>query len=232
MGLLAGEIEIVAMAKLFKDQYRIKSSRLQNWNYGWDGFYFVTICTKNDNEYFGEIVNNEMVLNKIGEISANFLSEIPDHFDNAFLDESIVMPNHIHAIIQIWNEGNTDSRRDDKSGSPGKPGKPGRDEALPRLYVNNTRHVNNTQHKYNGDHPQMSAISPKPKSLPVIIGSFKSIVTKTINKKFPDLGFKWQPKYHDHVIRNITSLQTIRNYIKLNPSKWNTDQNHIEKIEI
>ena len=31
----------------FKGKYRIPSARLQTWNYGWNGAYFITICTKN-----------------------------------------------------------------------------------------------------------------------------------------------------------------------------------------
>lgn len=56
------------MSDKFKNKYRIKSSRLQNWDYGWNAACFVTICTKNRGLFFGEIVNREMQLFPIGVI--------------------------------------------------------------------------------------------------------------------------------------------------------------------
>ena len=39
----------------YQNKYRIKSTHLQNWDYGWKGIYFVTICTHNRKHYFGKI---------------------------------------------------------------------------------------------------------------------------------------------------------------------------------
>jgi len=44
----------------FKNKYRISSARLQSWDYGANGAYFITICTKNREHFFGKIVNNEL----------------------------------------------------------------------------------------------------------------------------------------------------------------------------
>jgi len=43
----------------FQNKYRIPSARLQTWNYGNSGAYFITICTKNRIHYFGEIVETD-----------------------------------------------------------------------------------------------------------------------------------------------------------------------------
>jgi hypothetical protein len=51
------------MDEKFQDKYRIPSARLQNWDYGANAAYFITICTKNRIHYFGEIINKEMLLN-------------------------------------------------------------------------------------------------------------------------------------------------------------------------
>lgn len=83
-----------------------------------------------------------------------------------------------------------------------------RDEALPRLY--------------NGQYKQMSKISPLPQSLPTIIGSFKSVCAKIIRRKYPN--FSWQPRFHDHIVRNEKSYQEIRRYIFENPAKWLEDE--------
>ncbi|MBI3740729.1 MAG: transposase [Chloroflexi bacterium] len=71
---------------LFKNKYRIESTRLKGWDYSSPGLYFVTVCAQNRECFFGDVVNGEMDLSPIGDIVA---------------DEWIVMPNHIHGIIVI-----------------------------------------------------------------------------------------------------------------------------------
>jgi len=44
------------MTNKYQNKYRISSTRLQNWDYGWNAPYFVTICTQNREYYFGDIV--------------------------------------------------------------------------------------------------------------------------------------------------------------------------------
>ena len=36
--------------------------------------------------------------------------------------------------------------------------------------------------------------------------------------------FNWQPKFHDHIIRNSESFERIQNYIENNPSNWKEDK--------
>ncbi len=87
--------------KKFKNKYRIESTRLQNYNYSQNGYYFVTICTKDRECFFGGIQNNKMELSKMGEIAHNFWAEIPKHFPFVELEPWIIMPNHVHGIISI-----------------------------------------------------------------------------------------------------------------------------------
>ena len=78
-----------------------KPNRHPFWNYSSDGAYFVTICTKNREHFFGEISGGKMVLNDVGEIAQNFWAEIPHHLSGVKLLDFVVMPNHIHGIIWI-----------------------------------------------------------------------------------------------------------------------------------
>ena len=89
----------------FKNKYRISSARLENWNYGAAGSYFITICTKNRLHYFGEIVDNDMQLTELGKIAeTEWLKTIEMRPDmNLEMGEFILMPNHFHAIIIIGN---------------------------------------------------------------------------------------------------------------------------------
>ena len=82
----------------------MKSRKPTRWNhyaYSQDGMYFVTICTKDREELFGQIKDGKMVLNELGKIAKKCLLEIPNHFQDVFLDEYVIMPNHIHCIIEI-----------------------------------------------------------------------------------------------------------------------------------
>jgi len=189
------------MTEKFRNKYKIKSGRLSNFDYAQNGAYFVTICTKDKEYFFGEIKNGKMVLNDVGKIADEFWQEIPKHFSFVRLDAFQIMPNHVHGILEIFHELRVATRRD---------------EAVPRLY--------------NGAYPQMSAISPKPGSLSVVIGSYKSIVAKTAHKKLSHLGFAWQSRFYDRIIRNDESLNKIREYIQTNPQMWERDRNNAENI--
>ncbi len=89
------------MENKFKNKYKISSTRLQNWDYGWNASYFVTINTKNRVPFFGEITNKKMQLSTIGEIANDFWLEIPQHFPFVKLGEFIIMPDHVHGVITI-----------------------------------------------------------------------------------------------------------------------------------
>jgi len=80
-----------------------KLNRLKDYDYYQDGFYFVTICTKNREEIFGKIDDGKMILNEYGEIAKNCWLDLPNHYQNCVLDEFIVMTNHVHGIIIIEN---------------------------------------------------------------------------------------------------------------------------------
>ena len=80
--------------KKYLGKYRIKSARLPNYDYGSNGYYFITICTKDRIKYFGEIINSKMVYNRVGYLAIKFWREIPQHFKHVETDAFIVMPNH------------------------------------------------------------------------------------------------------------------------------------------
>jgi putative transposase len=95
------------MGSLFKNKYRIGSSRLRGYDYSLPGKYFITICTKNKIPYFGKIDAGNMILSETGKIARDSWMAIPSHFPNTVLDEFIIMPDHIHGIIIINNDVET-----------------------------------------------------------------------------------------------------------------------------
>ena len=92
-----------------------KLNRLKDYDYSQDGYYFVTICTKNREHFFGKIENGTMLLNEYGEMAKKCWLEIPEHFPHVILDEFIIMPNHVHGIIII--ENNNGDENDDNVGN-------------------------------------------------------------------------------------------------------------------
>ncbi len=84
---------------LYKNKFRIESTRLKNWDYKTPWWYFVTINTKNHQEYFGIVKNGKLILNQVGKIAEKYWLEIPIHFPFVELDYFIIMPNHSHGIL-------------------------------------------------------------------------------------------------------------------------------------
>ncbi len=100
---------------LYKEKYRASSARLQGWDYGSDGLYYITVCTQNRVHYFGEIVSEQHSETQnsetqniaslrstiVGEVAYRNWLDIPNHFSFVELDEFVIMPNHIHGILII-----------------------------------------------------------------------------------------------------------------------------------
>ena len=77
--------------------------RLSGYDYTRSNHYYVTACTENKREWFGEIKNNEMILNSYGKICLEHLQNLPVYYKNIKIDTFVIMPNHFHAIIIMQN---------------------------------------------------------------------------------------------------------------------------------
>ena len=94
-----------------------RSIRLKGYDYSQEGLYFITICVQDKKCLFGEIfgvdvvwVKNfqppqEMILNDAGKIADECWLGIPEHFPNVVLHDHIIMPNHVHGIIELIKTG-------------------------------------------------------------------------------------------------------------------------------
>ena len=80
---------------------RRKLNRLHDYDYSQTGWYFVTICTRNREEFFGEIKNQEMVFNERAWIVKKQWLWLACQYKGIKLDQFIIMPNHIHGIVVI-----------------------------------------------------------------------------------------------------------------------------------
>jgi len=87
------------------DIHHRQSIRLKNYNYSQNGHYFITICTYNRENLFGEITDGKMILNGYGKIAEDELYNTEKMRKDVKIDTYVVMPNHIHVIIEINNRG-------------------------------------------------------------------------------------------------------------------------------
>ena len=76
--------------ELFKNNYRIKSARLPHWDYTSEGYYFVTLCTKNKEPFLGAIKNGVMQISEIGQIVTEEWLATEFVRKNVTLDEWVV----------------------------------------------------------------------------------------------------------------------------------------------
>jgi putative transposase len=80
-----------------------RSIRLPGYDYSQPGMYFVTICVQNRESFLGIMQQGEMQLSEAGQMVAQIWTELPHRFPAILLDEFVVMPNHMHGIIEITN---------------------------------------------------------------------------------------------------------------------------------
>ena len=81
--------------------------RLKGYDYASQNYYFITVCSHNMSCIFGKPDN----LNLYGRIAKEQLLRITNHFPDVRIDKYVIMQNHIHAIIVIGCNGETERSR-------------------------------------------------------------------------------------------------------------------------
>ena len=194
------------------EKHNRRSIRLKGYDYAQCGAYFITICTQDRQCLLGEIQNGEMHLNEIGYMVQNAWNELPAKYTGIDIDESIIMPNHMHGIIIL----------------PAPVG------AGPRACPEYKQPRPNSNARNNADyiptqtgHPQGGA-----PTLPDIVHRYKSFTTSeyrtnVVKLNWPPFpGRLWQRNYYERIIRNDSEINRIRLYIINNPLRWDDDENN------
>ncbi|WP_306537362.1 transposase [Geobacter sp.] len=186
------------------DVHHRRSIRLREYDYSSAGAYFVTLCVQGRECLFGGIVQDDMVLNEAGRKVEGVWRSLPDRFPNVTLDEFVVMPNHLHGVIVVADNGLTDAV--------------GAIHELPDTCCNDRAIHELPLHK-----KRRTMLIPK------VIGFFKMNTAKQINLMPNTPGIPlWQRNYHERVIRGEREMTAIREYIRQNPLKWEYDQENPE----
>ncbi len=160
---------------------------MRGHDYCGHGAYFVTICTHNRQDLFGEVIGGVMELNEYGGIVREEWLKTGEIRFGIELDAFVVMPNHFHGILVVNNVRGTARRA-----------------------------------------PTMERFGrPVSGSIPTIVRSFKSAVTRRINEARDTPGaIVWQRNYYEHIVRNEDDFNRIIKYIADNPLNWYNDEHH------
>ena len=178
-----------------------RSIRLKGYDYSQAGLYFITICTQNRAHLFGDIENGEMILNPFGKIAAEEWVNTEKVRDQVRIHDFVIMPDHIHGIIEILYTGESKFAPTEKNQFKSPSQTIG---AIVRGFK----------------------IATIKKIKEFIQGNLGGISSSTGELQFaPTLDFKiWQRNYYEHIIRNETAYERIAQYIIDNPKNWGRDK--------
>jgi len=196
---------------MYDDKNRV-SSRADWWHYGWNAAYFLTMCTKNREHHFGAVEDKKMILSEIGKIADTCWREIIHHARNVELGAYVVMPNHVHGILNL--HGNP------SNGTP--PFAVGTRHALspPKMETESSKSIDPLPR--GKTFAQMRFQNPGKNTISTIIGGFKSAVSKEARRA--GYGFEWQSRFNDHIILDEEEYERITLYIINNPANWKDDE--------
>ncbi len=196
--------------------YNRRSLRLKHYDYSKTGYYFITICAQNRSHLFGEIVDDVMILNVAGEMVNKLWCEIINDFPHVALHEFIIMPNHIHGIIEIVGAESISAQTCMQKNIDYTVGL--------RVEMDSQRADMESRAKMESRADMESA-----PTLGKIIQSFKRHTTLQYIEMVKNgilLRFDkriWQRNYYEHIVRDDMDYERISTYIINNPLTWDDD---------
>ena len=196
------------------EKHHRRSIRLLDYDYSLPNLYFVTICVNGMHNLLGDVVEFDtgecaMELNDAGQMVDKWYYKLEDKFTDVICDEMIIMPNHIHFIINKTFVG-ADPCVCPNDGGDTNVG------ADPCVCPNDGGDTKQGEHMG----------SP----LRRIVQWFKTMTTNEYIRNVKQNGWQpfenkfWQRNYYEHIIRNEKSYEKISDYIRNNPAKWQEDR--------
>lgn len=171
-------------SRLMSDRFPARRNpRIKGYDYSQEGYYFITICSKNRQEIFSKITDGKLELTEIGRVIEYEWQRSSEIRKEIELDSFVIMPNHLHAIVRITKSSGRLHARGLEKGS-----------------------------------------------IPSLITGFKSSVTKSVRLRELGSESPWQRGYYEHIIRDEQELMRIREYIALNPKKWEYDRENFSRL--
>ncbi|WP_236972966.1 transposase [Membranihabitans marinus] len=199
------------MSNYNPEKHHRRSIRLKGYDYAQEGLYFITLCCQNRLHLFGVIDNGKMELNSYGIIANQEWLNSPIIRKNIQFHEFIIMPNHIHGIIEILYQEKRRSNQDiGKFKSPSQT-----IGAIIRGYKIATIKRIKDYIKTRASTGELQFARTKqfaPRE-------------KDIAEEIIKLDYKiWQRNYYEHIIKTARAYNNISNYIINNPRNWKEDK--------
>lgn len=176
-----------------------KRTRWDGYDYQSDGLYFVTICTHERKHLFGSVDGEVMTLNNLGLLveeewwrSGKIRREIT-------LGTFIIMPNHLHGIVQIAHPE-------------------GRDIAPTPIGGGSERRT-----------PCAPTLRPPRSLGSFIAGFKSATTKRINDERGTSGARVWQRNYYDHVVRGDDDLARIEHYMATNPERWSLDRGSLDE---
>jgi len=221
----------------YKNKYRIDSHRRRGWNYNRKGLYFITIVTQNRECILGRINEGAMIPSDFGVIVNQEWYKSFRIRDELILHEYILMPNHLHAIVELRNITPIETNGRSSLSEHGRSSlsEHGRSSLSEHDRSSLSEHGRSSlsEHDRPPSHPNDQQFMPKrlPKSISSFLAGFKCAVNSKIDDyidenqlnipKYNRKNHFFQPNYHDRIIRNKYAYHRIKKYIIDNPRNWN-----------
>ncbi len=165
-----------------------------------------------------------MVLSDWGKIVENEFLKSFEIRNELFLDEYIIMPNHLHAIVVLNKNKTVDHNKSNIDDS----------HDLRNVGTHGRASLRSVQQPNQQSDRPTKQLTRLPKSISSFLAGFKSAINTKIDDyidehkmnipKYNHNNHFFQPNYYDHIIRNKNDYWRIKNYIKQNPANWNDDK--------
>ncbi|MCC6939336.1 MAG: hypothetical protein IT226_14040 [Flavobacteriales bacterium] len=211
------------------DRFHRRSIRLKGYDYTRAGAYYITVCTHERAQFFGDVTDANMVPNAMGAVVQRCWNAIPEHMPMVVCDAFVVMPNHVHGIVVITNVvGAVNFRPPHGSasvdGSVGAANSPPLRDPGPADDPVDTPPPDDPDRAGNC-RPRQIAIMPK-NSLGHIMQTFKAAVSRQAVRDglMPRGTPIWQRGYYERIIRDDAEHDRITRYIADNPRNWKGDR--------
>jgi len=197
-----------------------RSIRLKGYDYSQAGAYFVTICVHQRECLLGNVVNGEMQLSRFGKIVSYTWMDLPKHYPHIILDEFCIMPNHVHFVVVLTDNGRDGSSRLSKVSLPAR-----RDGSCGITKTSSSTSIPLPETSL----PAQETHPDNRHPLSEVIRAFKSFSAKRINALQKTTGNPfWQKNYYEHIIRNDRAWNAIAWYIFNNPLNWQLDRDNLQ----
>ncbi|MBR6772794.1 MAG: hypothetical protein IKM29_05330 [Clostridia bacterium] len=179
-----------------------KSPRLPSFDYN-AGAYFITICTQDKRCILSSIVGTGVLdcpaikLSEYGKIAEKYICQLDEFYDHLSVESYVIMPNHIHILLLIKDEGQSETHNGQSRTPNGQSRTPNGQSRTPVPTCNLIR-ANSEYSKF--------------------VSTFKRFCNREYGENI------WQARSYDHIIRDRSDFDKHRKYIYENPFKWTSDE--------